>query len=402
MASSSKKHLENLRILYDKAQETRLLKIFVLSLLDFVHETEVNPNLQSIINQLLKEEEIRNSNFHELRNSATEELNTLYSTYKSYMGSSAPYDSFYAYGNDDPQRCIDTTRDFLIERHSILTDLLSQLVKQDPAHIPFIAQFADVQCLLTNRDAAYKIHLSLKTPRYNKWLKEAEDREYGNAAEPFYHWNIIAWIYQVHKNGESVAQELYNKGKVLESTRVIGFRRILKNILLSPNEQGSGITSSQVENFKYSLQKVWLYIQEKSENEETSTEKLSLDIVTIPSAEEPNLFKGYDTSTKTLLIGAHKIQFKKKGYQGPILTILTKDDECLHDEWPWDEVYEKTQYNVPSGSKTRIKKHRRRLYHAYEHLNEQVFKQSNGKISYFLIFNMDSVRINPIYLAHKF
>ena len=241
-------------------------------------------------------------------------------------------------------------------------------------HLEFVRQFAFVN------DDGQIIELLLR-PTVLLWEEENQRLRRIQVTTFWYSWGQLDQFYLLYGNYEQERRKVVEEHELFREWELnYTFKKIA--------EIASGNESQYIQTLKIHLERVFYFIEEQalsghpisqSENEDSTTASMS-----------------YDTSSATLTIGQHKINFPRKGMPRTILPIITKNDEAKRKDWPWDAIYEVTQYKEPpSSSKKRNEKYRRKLYHCYEHINEQVSKQSDGIIKNFLIFNMDSVHINP-------
>jgi hypothetical protein len=256
-----------------------------------------------------------------------------------------------------------------------ISNELSFLLSENPTqNLDFVKQFADVN--ENGHIICLKIALTI-----DEWDCEKHELKRIQTKTFWHSWHQLKHACDIWNNFKNRRREALAKNDHLTDWHVWNTFKKIEGITI-------GKQPKYMQELKYHLEKVHLHIAEAS-----LPEPISKNLTR--TYEQTSRLESYDAASGGLRVGQYTIKFVRPNSKcREILKILTKNPSV---KLSWDAIYEKIQKtDPPKGHKA--KRCKRSLYHSYEHICKEASKQTQGKITDLLLYNMNSVRINPDYL----
>ncbi len=382
-----KQTLEKLNSINNKAQAADSFQIFLLHLYDFVEEFDNNPTLAPIIETINIEEKQDRQSVAQLEKQVLETLDSFYESLKSYRASQgipAEYpDQFEAYGNPDPKKRIDTTRDVIIEKYQCLWAKFYRLAKSDPKHYEFVSHFATIECRFYGN---HDIYVELKVHDYDELLRTKKFLADRQITRIWHHWNQIIWIFLLVEKEDRVIKKIHNQGAIFRSAALSDFQKTILNAI---NGQENHLTKLDIESLKYSVQRVFDY----NKNLPLSTKKCSPVLPATLSLDETDgiLYLG-----KKIIV-----ELDSQSLEGKCCSLFLPGGVPLptNQRLHWEQIFEDS---AVSGDENLLPDQKRdRVYKTICRLN----RKTKEKIGQPLLTYIDGYyKINPMLLpvtSHK-
>ncbi len=260
------KTIEKLSLINTKAQEAKSNKMILLNSFDFVEVFDRNKSLEPINNLIISEYENDNKRLLESKKMTLESFSFDYDEIKKdciNCGIDLKKDFFEkSFFNIDPKGSTFVSGDVVDNKIDAIKKVLDFIVNLNFIHIPFVSKFACVVCYFSDKSS---LHVTLKLPsKYNIYNKEKERLARIQNTKIWYLWDLIVWTYKIYKYGEELKRDALTDNFLLfnyYSDRLKAIKSIIdERTTETPFEKATGVS---VEEFKYALQMIYLYIVEK-------------------------------------------------------------------------------------------------------------------------------------------
>ncbi len=394
------KILDNLRPNYEKAQAAPTLKLFLLNLFDFLSSWNDNPQLQAMNQRIITEPKETQKIYDQKKEEALQYLNSTWSKYEQYCKEhniNTPnlsiFESTACFARKNQTQ---STGDSIINSTHTLIGKLTALVKTNNAHIPFVSQFANVSSLInrtcyTNANVEIKdfknlselkyeaqIIIELKTNTINNYLTEKRTLEQSETTTIWHHWNLITWLYKVHK--ENVVKNVLCAKSIFESWKIVQLSNQINNILTSTDNR-THLYKCSLNDLKYSLQKIWLY------TEETMTQKTNLPI----DSKTPY----YDQSEGILYIEEKKININGETAEGRFTGLFFPAGKPFVNAIDIEEIHQDVFQTSADTNEILTRGNKNQVYALRNRLNGKKIKPAIG-YDLFLLKNR-KINLNPLF-----
>ncbi len=194
--------IQALNSLNNKAQDTDLIRIFILCLIRFVQKFYDNQELKIVIEKILLQKQADLKKALKLREKTEKKLNDIHKKYLNYCISKqiTPTDFWFeAYSHPDPKKRIYSTRDIVVEKHGILESLLLNLAETSTEHYEFVSHFAIITLPLSEK-YHQRLNVILRVPIYHEWLEAERNLLARLPTLIWHHWDSIYCIYLAGTN----------------------------------------------------------------------------------------------------------------------------------------------------------------------------------------------------------
>ncbi len=402
------KLLEKLEQIYHTAQNSTTNQLLLSNLLDFMSELIKDPLSESVQKSVLKAASTDLKRLDALEKSALDELESIHIELKNYQRDlnikhipcSEFVDMCYfdALGHEDPKYRISSTCPLIMEKAAALTHeflkLLETSKENNGPNYDYISKMAIIDCPSSSFYISNPTNIQLHLLHYDAWLRESDRLEIAKTLSMWYHWDVIAWIYNTYKEGDLLSTEYRLNGNIFEAERINALRQSLLTLTIPEKYSVNALCSPfPTDLIKRSLRNVWFHIQDIASAESPKTQEYSPSTDDIKPSNTQKFNYNHDLATVNIM--GYSVTFLKNSRATGYLNVISTAPKQL---WEWDEIYESIEGKEPEKNRGRNKKYQRSLYDSYGHINKQISQQTEGNISDFLSFNMKTCKINPLFL----
>lgn len=373
------KTIENLDLIYKKANSTSSRKIFFISIIeyiDFLYKNQSLKILWDLINRLRDEDEDLKE-FNKAKEEAERKIKAVFNKVKEFINKNNIEDPFIL---EEIERfeslekgTLAITGDEISFKYKCVSGILFFLLNQkNKDYLEFCRGFGEISDEFTVKEWYFNKNLLF----YEENLSKIGRVKY---IKPWFSFDKLNEFYSVFKDVEKMKLEAYRSNKIFD---LWGYGLLANDIkiILSSNESEQPKFIKK-EDYEFYFTKLHSFI------------KQTLEIINRKLNEKTDNKKWfYDKDKAVLFIDGKEVKFKKDKFRGKLMELLTKNEKNQKKEWNWDEII----IAIEAIEEPDIK-YKNKVFEAGRDINEYIASKT-GKTD-FLVVSTQTISINKKYLS---
>jgi len=373
------KTIENLDLIYKKANSTSSRKIFFISIIeyiDFLYKNQSLKILWDLINRLRDEDEDLKK-FNKAKEEAERKIKAVFNKVKKFINKNKIENPFIL---EEIERfeslekgTLATTGDEISFKYKCVSGILFFLLKQkNKDYLEFCRGFGEISDEFIVKEWYFNKNLLC----YEENLSKIGRVKY---IKPWFSFDKLNEFYSVFNDVEKMKLEAYRSNKIFD---LWGYGLLANDIkiILSSNESEQPKFIKR-EDYEFYFTKLHSFI------------KQTLEIINRKLNEKTDNKKWfYDKDKAVLFIEGKEVKFKKDKFRGKLMELLTKNEKNQKKEWNWDEII----IAIEATEEPDIK-YKNKVFEAGRDINEYIASKT-GKTD-FLVVSTQTISINKKYLS---